>query len=635
METAKLAGMRQVIVVTLGVCLAVASAPWLSGGQEPLALLLSAGALLLAAILVWRQPEARKLTAGPLVWSWWVLIAVAILSLSWTVNRYSTGLWVTEWVMAGLGFWLAYVLAGETDGRELMLRLYLISAGLFSVVAVAMFMTENYDRLTGPFYWSNPAAAYLIPAVVLAVDRVRRERSRKSWWWLAGAVGLLTTFLLTDSRAATIVLGIVLGVYCLISKAKRLFWIQFVFMILISVGLSIGLSWASTFTAHHGQKILPGSRFAEAAKGESQSLSDRLIYLESTARIWLDHPLGGTGAGTFADVHPRYQQRVVSASATAHNVYAQVLAELGLAGGLALLSVLVWLFAGTVKGLVANPEVVPVVLGLAGLLIHFGLDIDATYPALLMLVAVLAGLSFRQWNVARGRPSWRAAVVAAMLLVPAASLYRSDTWAQAASSYQDDGDFSGAALRYETAHSGLIYNPDLVNAEGINWYSLAATGGKDAPANDARALALAKAAEHSDPDDAQHHQLEGRVLALKGDLKGAEAALRAALRLDPYNHPQYALDLAGVQLAEGNADGAVDTASAMLNQYPDEVVANREVDPTLKPVLANLEALVGNVYLKQDNRGDAQYAATRALKLDPTNVRGRALQHQLDHHGGN
>ena len=81
-------------------------------------MIISAGTLLLASLLLWRQPEARKLGRGPLLWSWWGLIGWAALSLVWTANRYSTILVLSEWIMAGLVFWVAYAVAGEARGRE-------------------------------------------------------------------------------------------------------------------------------------------------------------------------------------------------------------------------------------------------------------------------------------------------------------------------------------------------------------------------------------------------------------------------------------------------------------------------------------------------------------------------------------
>src|SRR4051812_14404894 len=102
---------RPVILATLVVCVMVAMAPWMSGGQEPLAMLISAGALLLGTLLAWRQPEVRRLGRGMLGLSWWLFMGFAALSLLWSASRYSTGVWLVEWVMAGLAFWLAYLVA--------------------------------------------------------------------------------------------------------------------------------------------------------------------------------------------------------------------------------------------------------------------------------------------------------------------------------------------------------------------------------------------------------------------------------------------------------------------------------------------------------------------------------------------
>jgi O-antigen ligase len=622
--------LRPVIVETLVVCVFVAAAPWMSGGQKPLAMLISAGALLLGAVLVWMQPGVRRLRLGPLMASFAALVGFAGLSLAWSANQYSTWIWVTQWLMAGLAFWLAYVVAGEPKGREWLLRGYLVSAVGFCAVAIWMYITSEYGRLTGPFYWANPAAAYLLPAIIVALDRARKTRTKKLFGWAGLTVLFLASFLLADSRTTTLVLMMVTGLYLLVAPTPKRFWITFVLIIATGFALSFGLAKLSTSTVQHSTKIVPGSRFAEAARGEAKSLPDRFYYLGSAFDMWFSHPLVGTGAGTYGDVHPQYQQRVVSASTSAHNLYVQTLAELGLVGAVAMAAVLLWLFVGSMKGVVANPEMVPVLLGLGGLLLHFGLDIDARYPALLMLAAILFGTVYRQWGEGRGSMSWRWPLVAALAMVPVVSLYRSDVWAERAQAAQSNGEYAEAADKYAGAHEGLVYNPDYLNAEGINLYAIGAI--QDAQGKEAldKALERAREAQRRDPHDAQHHQLEGRVLAAKGDLAGAQAALREALKLDPLNHPDYALDLAVVQVRAGDAKAGVETAKAMLKLYPQSVVDNRNFDETLRPILANLEALIGNAALKDGRVDEAAAAAGRALKLDPKSLRSRALQHQVD-----
>ena len=622
--------MRPVITKALVICLAVAVAPWLSGGQEPLGMLISGFALLLGSLLVWRQPESRVFKRGPLVAAYSLLIVLAALSLLWTANRYSSTLWIVQWVMAGLAFRLAYVISGNEMGKRWVVGAYAVSAGIFSAVAIGMYLTSEYGRLTGTFYWANPAAAYLIPAIILGLDRMRRTAGRAQYGWMALAVLWGTAFWLTDSRAATAVSAIIIGLYLLISKLNRRFWILFVFSAILVFGASYGLVQLSTVTVQHSHKVAPGSRFKEAAKGESTSGGDRLYYLGSALQMWASHPLGGVGAGAYGDVHPQYQSRVVSASTSAHNVYVQILAELGIGGVALTAAVLLLLMLGSLRGLFSNPALLPVALGTLGLLLHFGLDIDARYPALLSLVGAFFGLMYTQKHSKWVRLSWKWPAISAAVLIPIVSLYFSETWATRGANAQTDGDYALAAEDYGRASSGIIFNPDHLGAEGINWYALASLGGPAARHNGDQALAAARQAEALDPADGQHHQLEGRILALRGDLRGAEVAFRKALVLDRFNHPDYAYDLADILVRRGRPDEALAAAGTMLAQYPAAVVANRVADETLPPALANLEALAGNVYLAQGQVQPAGRAADRALALYPKSLRGRALKHQVE-----
>lgn len=617
----KTAPMRPAIVKAVVVCLAVAVAPWLTGGQEPVGMLMSGFALLLGTLLVWRQPGVRELGRGPLGWSFGLLMILAVVSLLWTANQYSSVIWIAQWVMAALAFRFTYAIALDAGARKWVINAYLISVVIFCGVAIWMYLTSQYGRLTGTFYWANPAAAYLLPAIILAVDGVRRSVGRKTYAWMALAILFGGSFLLADSRATTAVLFVILILYLLLLKLNKRFWIHFVFIIVAAYGLSFGLVKLSTITVQHSEKVTPGSRLAEAAKGEAMSGSDRLYYLDSAFRMWFEHPVAGVGAGAFGDAHPRYQQRVVSASASVHNVYVQVLAELGLAGAVLLAAVLLSLMLGSLRGLVANPELVPSAIGALGVLMHAGLDIDARYPALLSLVGVFFGLIYAQQRSRWVKLSWRWPALVALVLVPVVSLYLSETQAQRGRVAQENEDYGLAATHFAQAATGLVYNPDLLTAEGINRYTL---GDADSAINRARA------AQRLDPYDGQHYQLEGRARAQKGDLKGAEAAFRQALARDGLNHPDYALDLASVVARDKRPDEAVQIAQGMLALYPVAVVNNRVADETLRPTLANLEALVGNMALEAGRLGEAKAAADRALKLDPKSLRGRALKHQTE-----
>ena len=85
-------------------------------------------------------------------------------------------------------------------------------------------------------------------------------------------------------------------------------------------------------------------RFAEY-KGLEVSETRRVAMVRGTIHLFLDHPLLGTGLGTFQEVYPRYDTvydgLIVNHS---HNDYAEALAETGVAGGACLLAFFVLLF---------------------------------------------------------------------------------------------------------------------------------------------------------------------------------------------------------------------------------------------------------------------------------------------------
>jgi tetratricopeptide (TPR) repeat protein len=243
---------------------------------------------------------------------------------------------------------------------------------------------------------------------------------------------------------------------------------------------------------------------------------------------------------------------------------------------------------------------------------------------------MLLGLMYAQSERPERKTGWRWPVGAALVLVPVVSLYQSDVWAQRGRAAQADGQYDVAAEDFEAAQTSLVFNPDYVNAQGINVYVQGLSRPQEAAALEAEALAKARLAQRLDPHDGQHYQLEGRVLLAQGDLKGAERALRAALRLDDQNHPDYATDLAGILVQQDRPAEAVAVAQDMLAKYPAAVRALRVADETLPGRLADLEALVGNVALRAGRLDGAEAAAKRGLALEPRNLRARALLRQVE-----
>ena len=619
--------LRPVVIKTIAVCVAIAIAPWLTGGQEPMAILISVLAVVLGALMLWRQPEVRQLKRGPLTATYGALVVWAVLSLFWSVNRFSSALWIVQLVLAGLVFRLAFTVAREAGGRELLVRLYLGSAIIFSLYGLWLYVTGSYPRLTGSFYWANPAAAYLIPAILIVADRLKRENG---WLW-AGSLALFgASFVLADSRGATLVLIMVLIPFLLVSRYTKRVWITLLFAVIATATLTTVMVQVRSIVGNSVVSTTPGGRFKEAALGESQSGRDRVNYLLSAVRLWEDHPLLGTGAGTYKDVHPGQQIAVVSASANAHNFFVQVLPELGMLGFILLLNLAVLLLFGMSRGLLHESEHWPMALGVLALMAHMALDIDASYPALLGLVALLAGLIYGQGKTAAAALPWRVPAVAVLLMVPVIPFYQGSVLASRAAFYQSDGDLESASEYYGRAHQGLVYNPDWLNGEGIALYAQA-TGSTGKQRTELAALALdrARQAQKLDPRDGQNYQLEGRVLSLQGNLPAAIIAFKRALELDPFNHPGYAYDLARIQTQIGNSSAGMQTARAMLALYPAKVITNRSADVSLRPALVGLAVFVGNRELTDGNLAAAATSAKLAAMYDAKDFRTRGLQNAI------
>jgi O-antigen ligase len=140
-------------------------------------------------------------------------------------------------------------------------------------------------------------------------------------------------------------------------------------------------------------------RFATYKKLETTE-SRRVEMLHGTWRIFLGHPIAGTGVGTLQEVFPRYASvydgLIVNHS---HNDFAEALAETGLIGGACALSFLLLLFGVGWKGIASQRD--PVILAYRcgamvaclGLLVHGSVDFNFHIPSNALIFLLQAGLA--------------------------------------------------------------------------------------------------------------------------------------------------------------------------------------------------------------------------------------------------
>ncbi|HLY63855.1 MAG TPA: O-antigen ligase family protein [Terriglobia bacterium] len=120
-----------------------------------------------------------------------------------------------------------------------------------------------------------------------------------------------------------------------------------------------------------------------------------------TLLILRDHPLTGTGVGSFATAFPQYQ--TVAGDPVwdhAHNDYAEALAETGVIGGVLILGALAIFLKRISRYLGAGPKNVAgwmqlgAAIGVLGILIHSFFDFNLRIPANAAWFAVCCGLAF-------------------------------------------------------------------------------------------------------------------------------------------------------------------------------------------------------------------------------------------------
>jgi tetratricopeptide (TPR) repeat protein len=557
--------LRSSVFFAILACLAVALTPWLTGGREPLAMFVSSAALLLGLVLALLQPEIPRLPASWVTRMYLLFAGWGALSLAWTVNRYSTVLWLVTWLSAPAVFYLAYVVKQCRNG-------------------------DRWLSLIG----------------------------------LIGFVGFGTEAALAGDVVVGIVIAVVFIIYLFTNRNKRV-WITIVFSLAMVTTASVLIT--KVVSPHVGQSS--GSSYAVSTAGESSAMSTRVDYLTSVLAMTKDRPLLGFGAGTFGDAHAKYQTGVDDASTSAFNVYAQTLAELGSVGfALFLLFFIPLIFVvHQTTFSVGRPYVF---LSLLGLMLIFGLSASAEHSALIWLAAVFAALGYGPRSEPKNNRRYRLLLLVFSqigLSVAAYYIFVGNVFADRGVSAQGDGDYAAAADYFARATAGPVFNPDWVNSQGIAMLTLS-SGKKSVQADEA--LSLAKKAESLDPLNPNHYQLEAHVLVAEGDIKQAESLLRKAVSLDPNNRPDLYADLAGILWSTGRGEEAVKLAEPFLRKYTPKVVADRSTDPKLKPALANLWGVVGQIYLESHNIANARNCAQQAVKLYPQSLRGRALTNRLN-----
>ncbi|HEX3812116.1 MAG TPA: O-antigen ligase family protein [Mycobacteriales bacterium] len=277
--------------------------------------------------------------------------------------------------------------------------------------------------MIGTFYWWDPFAAYLLAGSVLGYAAWLRGRGAPAALGLAGFVLGSVGLVYSTSRAADACFVAALILVTITQLLGGWVAVRRSAMALVVGGLAAWAVGGPPFFPHRAQPFA-----ATAARGSGQSLSRnghyRTEFWREALGVYSRHPLFGGGYHSLATESVGHVPAGWSFSPLAHSGYLQALSDGGLilavpfllcCAGIVLIVLISLVGAMRRRDFSVTGFVVPLALG--GLLAHSAIDFDWSYPADLLLVAILSGIVVGRWAAERqGRVAGRRLTACAVLV---------------------------------------------------------------------------------------------------------------------------------------------------------------------------------------------------------------------------
>jgi O-antigen ligase len=245
----------------------------------------------------------------------------------------------------------------------------------------------------GPFVNRNHFAGFMELIVplglgLLVTKGVRKELVPLTVLFTVVEIGALV---LSGSRGGIVGFFFGIGVLALVLWMRRTTAVQFGAAAMILLAAMMLVAWLGAGEV--------AERFAKVGPGEV-SLMRRGVMLKGSWHIFLDHRWTGTGAGTLIDVYPRYEGLYDGKLIEhAHDDYVEMLADMGLSGGLLAAAFLFLLFRGAFQEVRKNQSPFSAgihagaIAGCGSLLLHSFVDFNLHIPSNAALFLILAFLA--------------------------------------------------------------------------------------------------------------------------------------------------------------------------------------------------------------------------------------------------
>jgi len=628
------------LVIPAGVVVVLFKLAISDGGRHAPTLALAQMAVLAAAAF---RAAAGRMTRSPLLVPVAAMVVAAAITSLWSVRPDASVREILLWLTyASITLLVSTSLPGHHAARRFVDAAVVIG-GWLALIGLFTFWGAGTPgmRWYSTFYWPNPFAAFLL--LLLPIELMRMllaVTSRDAAAHGALAALLAVPFVLTYSRGAWISLAAVVPVAALVlrPRMRSLPVRRLVVLVLVVAAVVTGLTMGSG-----AGRVSVLARAKSVTDAGDYSLQGRLNFWRAAGAAFGDHPLTGTGPGTFGAVHARYQRDVRYYARDPHSLYLQIAAEMGIAGILAG-AVLLWsaarLWLRVLASSAGRPEFATIAglgIGLGAFSLHSGLDMNWMFPANPAMAFALIGVLGWYGTVQGGtqvrsiplgireRVAVCAISVAAIIMVNV--LQAADSRFTAGGRRARAGDWSGAAVLYAEA---IRLNPLSAKSYGA---ASAEAAHRQPPAVDLAAAKLHRAMALDRMNATYPIQLARLFMdhPTPDRLRQAEILLKKAIDLDQWNRPEaYRLLARLLRRQDRNAEAAAVYRRSAARYLGQGLGRATIIYILLWPEVAALGIDAAEFLAETGARGEARSILAAMLAEDPENARVRAALIALD-----
>ncbi|MCM0612653.1 O-antigen ligase family protein [Marinobacter sediminum] len=277
------------------------------------------------------------------------VLAVGPLFLLLSSLSYSYWPWLSIWMSAGFIFLPLTVLMVLAYRKIHLLDLISGFVAVIVINSLSMIFLAYQDvrRPAGLLDDPNLAADFCALGILSTLFLIQ-QFPRKILYLIQFVLGL--ALFLSLSRGAALALAGAVCIYLSLCHCKKIQWL----------GAFVASGFILVLSFFVGSLLLPDGAGVSglSLSDRPDSMSDRFDMWHSAWLMFLEHPIWGTGLGTFALRYPEFRafSETSSAGYFAHNDYLQLLAELGIVGFLGWFITPVVLFILCVRAYVRSED---------------------------------------------------------------------------------------------------------------------------------------------------------------------------------------------------------------------------------------------------------------------------------------